>query len=312
MLISPPVKKGIVILSGLLCFTSWVGPPLALLLGIVLACSIGPVFKKALVQKMANWLLKASVVGLGFGMNFHASVEAGKEGLIFTIVSIIATLSLGAYLAKKLSVDIKTSILISSGTAICGGSAIAAMSPVIDADDNQISVALGAVFILNSVALFLFPFAGHLLHLSQTEFGYWAAIAIHDTSSVVGAAASYGATALSVATTVKLGRALWIIPLTFCASFLYKSGNQQVRVPYFIFFFVGAMLLNTFSPAISIHSEWVVTAAKKGLTLTLFLIGTGLSTRVLKAVGFRPMAKAVILWMAISAGSLWMIMYVST
>lgn len=301
------VKRGIVILTGFFCLTPWIGPPLALLLGIVTACSIGQVYNTESVQRVTSWLLKASVVGLGFGMNFHASVQAGKEGLIFTVISIIATLGLGTYLAKKFSVDKKTSILISSGTAICGGSAIAAMSPVIQADDRQISVALGAVFILNSVALFLFPFVGHLLHLTQTEFGYWAAIAIHDTSSVVGAASNYGATALSVATTVKLGRALWIIPLTFIASLFFKSRNQSIRIPYFIFLFIGAMLLNTFIPSSSAYTEWIVPAARKSLTLTLFLIGTGLSVSTLKRVGARPLIKAVVLWLCISIGSLWMI-----
>lgn len=305
-----PVKKGIFILTGLFCLTPWAGPPLALFLGIIVALSIGSVFDKESVHTITGWLLKASVVGLGFGMNLYTSIEAGKEGLVFTVLSITSTLGLGYYLAKKLSIDTKTSILISSGTAICGGSAIAAIAPIINANRKQVSIALGAVFILNSVALFLFPIAGDLMQLTQNQFGYWAAIAIHDTSSVVGAAASYGPTALSVATTVKLGRALWILPLTFIASFLYQSQSQKISIPYFIAFFVGAMLINTFTPTTSILSDWIVPLAKQGLTFTLFLIGTGLSVNVIKGVGFRPLIKALILWVFISIGSLWMIMIV--
>lgn len=307
MSFSQSTKRRIFILMGLFCLTPWVGPPLALLLGIITAFSIGHAYEKKSVSKITSWLLEASVVGLGFGMNFYASLEAGKEGLIFTLISITGTLGLGYYLAKQLSVDSKTSILISSGTAICGGSAIAAMSPVINANDKQISIALGAVFILNSVALFIFPFVGDLIHLTQTQFGYWSAIAIHDTSSVVGAAASYGSKALSVATTVKLARALWILPLTFIASFLFKAESKKINIPYFIFLFVSAMLLNTFVPTISAFSDWIVPIAKKSLTLTLFLIGSGLSIDVLKGVGFRPLIKAIILWALITIGSLWMI-----
>ncbi|SHG69326.1 conserved hypothetical integral membrane protein [Fodinibius roseus] len=300
-------KKGLFIILSLFCLTHWVGPPLALLLGIVLAVTIGNTFEKKSIDNMASWLLKASVVGLGFGMNFNDAVEVGKDGLVFTIIFIVSTLGLGYFLAKKLSIDSKTSTLISSGTAICGGSAIAAIAPVIDANNRQISAALGTVFILNSVALFIFPFVGDLLHLSQTQFGYWAAFAIHDTSSVVGAAASYGSTALSVATSVKLGRALWILPLTFVASLVYKVKSNKISIPYFIFLFVGATLLNTFVPSISEITVWIVPLAKQGLTFTLFLIGSGLTIKVVKRVGFRPLIKATILWICITIGSLWVI-----
>lgn len=300
-------QKLVFLTIGILCLTPWIGPPLALLLGIIIALVFGNVYDKELINNATSWLLKASVVGLGFGMNFYAAVEVGKDGLLFTVISIAATLSLGYYLGKKLKVDKKTTTLISSGTAICGGSAIAAMTPVIDANNRQVTVALGTVFILNSIALFVFPFVGHALDLSQTQFGYWAAIAIHDTSSVVGAASAYGSEALEIATSVKLERALWILPLSFAASFIYKTGKGNVSIPYFILLFVVAMVLNTFVPFVSSLGEWIVPVAKKCLTLTLFLIGTGLSLKVVKKVGPRPLLKGVLLWIFIAMGSLWMV-----
>lgn len=301
------LKKTVFIFAGLLCLSSWIGPPLALLMGIIAAIILGKVFEKNTVHTITSWLLKASVVGLGFGMDFFASIEAGKKGMFFTVFSIGCTFMLGYLLARKFSINKKIAVLISSGTAICGGSAIAAMTPVVDATDKQASVALGTVFILNSLALFLFPFLGHLIDLNQSQFGYWAAIAIHDTSSVVGAAATYGTEALSIATSVKLGRALWILPLTFAASLIYKSKNKQVSFPYFILLFVAGMLLNTFVPLVSALSQWIVLAAEKGLTLTLFLIGTGLSMDAVREVGSRPLIIAILLWIFITAGSLWMV-----
>lgn len=300
-------KKILFLIGGTLCLTPWVGPPLALFIGIVIALSIGTVFNKTTISDITHWLLKASVVGLGFGMNVSTALAVGKEGLLFTIVSITATLSLGYYLGRKLNVDRKTSTLISSGTAICGGSAIAALTPVINADDRQVSVALGTVFVLNAIALFVFPAIGHFLHLTQTQFGYWAAIAIHDTSSVVGAASAYGNTALDIATSVKLERALWILPVSFVISLIYKSGREMISIPYFIILFVAAMLLNTYVPSVSVLAEWIVPIAHQLLTLTLFLIGTGLSIEVLKKVGIRPLLKGSLLWVFISIGSLWMI-----
>ena len=312
MQLSSVHKKIIFLLLAILCLTPWIGPPLALLMGIIVALALGNVYDKKLINRTTSLLLKASVVGLGFGMNFNAAVEVGKEGLLFTVISIAATLILGYFLGKKLNVDGKTTTLISSGTAICGGSAIAAMTPVIDADSRQVTVALGTVFILNSVALFLFPLVGHALDLSQTQFGYWAAIAIHDTSSVVGAASAYGNQALDIATSVKLERALWILPLSFIASYVYKSGTGKVSIPYFILFFVIAMVLNTFVPFVSSLSPWIVPIAKKSLTLTLFLIGTGLSLAVIKEVGMRPLIKGILLWIFIAVGSLWMITSLAT
>lgn len=304
------LKKAVFISIGILCLSPWIDPPLALLMGIIAVVILGNAFEKKNVHQITSWLLKASVVGLGFGMDFFASVEAGKKGIIFTVLSIGCTFVLGYYLARKFSINKKIAVLISSGTAICGGSAIAAMTPVVDATNKQASVALGSIFILNSIALFLFPFLGHIIDLNQSQFGYWSAIAIHDTSSVVGAAATYGAEALSIATSVKLGRALWILPLTFTASYIYKSKNTKISFPYFIILFVVGMLLNTFVPPISAFSQWIVSAAEKGLTLTLFLIGTGLSVDEIKDVGTRPLIIAVLLWVFITVGALSMVITV--
>ena len=311
MICSARSKKMIFLAVGGLCLSPWVGPPLALGLGILVALLAGPVFDKEIIHKITNVLLKSAVVGLGFGMNFNTAIKVGREGLLFTIVSIAATLGFGYYLGKKLRIDNKTTTLITSGTAICGGSAIAAMSPVIDANDRQISTALGTVFVLNSVALFLFPLLGDILHLTQAQFGYWSAIAIHDTSSVVGAASAYGNQALQIATSVKLERALWILPLSLVGSWVYNSSKGSAVIPYFIFLFIAAMLVNTFVPGMSPLSSWIVPASKKMLTVTLFLIGTGLSLPVLKEVGFRPLLKGILLWIFIAAGSLWMILSVA-
>jgi len=309
MSISKNNQKVIFLLVGALCLTPWIGPPLALGLGIIIALAMGSVFDRDRINKLTSWLLKGAVVGLGFGMNINTALEVGEKGLFYTIISIGATLILGYFLGKQLKVDKKITALISSGTAICGGSAIAAMSPVIKANDRQISIALGTVFILNSVALFVFPFIGDALNLTQMQFGYWAAIAIHDTSSVVGAASAYGTEALQIATSVKLGRALWILPLSLIGSLVYKSGSSSISIPYFILLFVAAMLLNTFVPAVSNLSTWIVPISKELLTVTLFLIGTGLSLKVIKNVGARPLVKGVLLWIFIAAGALWMILY---
>jgi uncharacterized integral membrane protein (TIGR00698 family) len=256
-------------------------------------------------SKATKILLQVSVVGLGFGMNFGNVLEAGKSGILFTIATIFGTLTLGYFIGKWLKIDKKTSHLISSGTAICGGSAIAAVGPVLDADENQMSVALGTVFILNSIALFIFPIIGEYLKLSQTQFGIWAAIAIHDTSSVVGAAAKYGDEALKIATTVKLARALWIVPLAIGTSFLFKSEKKKIVIPYFIFLFVVASIIRTYVALdISIYNA-LVTIAKTGLVVTLFLIGAGLSRKTLRAVGIKPFIEGVLLWIVIGSVSLW-------
>jgi len=274
-----------------------------LLIGFAIAQFSGHPFLH-LNHKATSFLLKVSVVGLGFGMNVQNALQAGKEGLLFTVASICGTLVFGLLLGKLLKIEKKTSHLISTGTAICGGSAIAAISPLIKADEKQISVALGTVFILNSVALFLFPFIGHQLHLTQMQFGLWSAIAIHDTSSVVGAANKYGAQALQIATTVKLARALWIIPVSVLTAIFFKTGKQKIKIPYFIGLFILGMILNTYLPFIHLLSVKIVDLAKIGLTVTLFLIGAGLSASVLKSVGIKPMLQGVILWAAISIAAL--------
>ena len=287
-----------------LCSSPFVSPPVALLLGLIVAQFIGHPYLH-LNHKATHILLQVSVVGLGFGMNVTSAMKAGKEGIVFTIVSIIGTLVIGYLMGKFLKIDKKSSYLISAGTAICGGSAIAAISPVIKAEEKQISVALGTVFILNSVALFIFPMIGHALNLSQTQFGLWSAIAIHDTSSVVGAASKYGAQALEVATTVKLARALWIIPVAFLSTFLFKNKGSKVKIPYFIGLFILAMIANTYIPFVQNFSHYLTGIAKAGLTLTLFLIGCGLNRKLLMSVGFRPLIQGVVLWGIISAAALW-------
>nr|WP_228779419.1 MULTISPECIES: putative sulfate exporter family transporter [Chryseobacterium] len=273
-------------------------------MGLVIAQFIGHPYLH-LNHKATHILLQVSVVGLGFGMNVTSAMKAGKEGILFTIVSIIGTLVIGYLMGKFLKIDKKSSYLISAGTAICGGSAIAAVSPVIKAEEKQISVALGTVFILNSIALFIFPIIGHALNLSQTQFGLWSAIAIHDTSSVVGAASKYGTQALEVATTVKLARALWIIPIAFLSTFLFKNKGSKVKIPYFIGLFVLAMIVNTYIPFVQNFSHYLTGIAKAGLTLTLFLIGCGLNRKLLMSVGFRPLIQGVVLWGIISAAALW-------
>lgn len=299
-------REVIFLLAVVFCLSPLISPPVALLMGLVIAQFVGHPYLH-LNHKATHILLQVSVVGLGFGMNVGSALKAGKQGILFTIISIISTLAAGFLMGKIFKIEKKTSYLISAGTAICGGSAIAAIAPVIKAEEKQISVALGTVFILNAIALFLFPVIGHALNLSQTQFGLWCAIAIHDTSSVVGAAGKYGAEALEVATTVKLARALWIIPVAFLSAFIFKHKSSKLKVPYFIGLFIGAMIINTYVPGIQVFSRYAVYIAKSGLTLTLFLIGCGLSREVLQSVGVKPMIQGVILWVGISAAALWAI-----
>ncbi|MEP6627928.1 MAG: putative sulfate exporter family transporter [Ginsengibacter sp.] len=305
---SVSTRELIFIAALILCLTPIVSPPVALLIGFAIAQLIGHPFLH-LNHKATSFLLKVSVVGLGFGMNVQSAVHAGKEGILFTVASIIGTLGFGLLLGRFLKIEKKTSHLISCGTAICGGSAIAAISPLIQAGEKQISVALGTIFILNSIALFVFPYVGHQLHLSQTQFGLWSAIAIHDTSSVVGAANKYGAEALQIATTVKLARALWIIPVALLTTLFFKAGKQKISIPYFIGLFILAMVCNTYFPVIHPFSARIVDLAKIGLTATLFLIGAGLSRSVLKSVGIKPLLQGVILWAIISVAALYAVMH---
>lgn len=292
-------------LPGLQGLSQWCTPPFLLFLGLAYALLCGQAYP-SLNKKLSKKLLQYSVVGLGFGMNLYESLASGREGMLFTIVSVAGTLAIGMLIGRKLlKMDKETSYLISSGTAICGGSAIAAVGPVIKARPENMSVALAVVFVLNAIALFIFPSIGHALGLSQQEFGTWAAIAIHDTSSVVGAGAAYGEEALKVATTIKLTRALWIIPLALATSFLFKNQDRKITIPWFILFFVIAILMNTFvleeMPAIG---TLISGLARKCLTLTMFFIGASLSTDVLRAVGLKPLIQGVLLWMVISLASL--------
>ncbi|WP_316802943.1 YeiH family protein [Pedobacter nototheniae] len=291
-----------------ICLFPIVTAPVALIMGLVYAQLMDHPFP-AYNHKATNFLLKISVVGLGFGMNINTALQAGKSGFLLTVCSIVLVLVAGYLLGKFMKNDQKTSFLIAAGTAICGGSAIAALSPAINAQEKQISVALGIVFVLNSVALFIFPVIGHAFNLSQTQFGMWCAIAIHDTSSVVGAASRYGAHALEIATTVKLARALWIVPLTFLAVVLFKGNQSKVQFPYFIGFFILALFANTYISSSHLFAPYLVYLSKIGLTLTLFLIGSGLSFRILKSVGLKPLLQGLMLWVMISVTALTAVFY---
>lgn len=293
--------------------SSFITPPIALFLGLVFALLCGKAYP-SFNKKMSKKLLQYSVIGLGFGMNLQASLASGAEGMTFTIISVVGTMLIGWLIGHKLiQVERNTSYLISSGTAICGGSAIAAVGPVIKAKDTEMSVALGTIFILNAIALFIFPIIGHWLGMTQEQFGLWAAIAIHDTSSVVGAGAAYGEEALKIATTVKLTRALWIIPLAIATSFIFKTKGQKISIPWFILWFVVAMIINTYLLSLSetgiMIGNFINSLARKSLTLTLFFIGASLSVDTLKAVGIKPLIQGVLLWIVISLSTLAYIYY---
>ena len=301
-------SKVIFIIILLLCLLGVLNSPLALLTGFIFTILFGNPFLKQ-SQKGIQYLLKIAVVGLGFGMSLIETLETSLEGLSLTTLSIFLTVALGLLVGKYMQLDKKLSHLITSGTTICGGSAIAAVSPIIKAEPKTISIALGIVFFLNSVALFIFPGLGHYFNLSQSDFGLWCAVAIHDTSSVVGASSKFGNEALKIATTVKLERALWIIPVTlFFAILNHKDDKKKIEIPYFIFLFVVAILINSYVPHIEKIAPAIVFLAKKGLVVTLFLIGSNLTVSALKTVGAKPLLQGVILWILISTGSLAVIM----
>lgn len=299
--------KILFILLALLCLTTFISSPVALLIGFVLSLFFGNPFEKSLHQYI-HILLQVSIVGLGFGMKFNEALEAGKSGFILTVISIFSVMILGYFAGKFLRIERPLSFLISVGTAICGGSAIAATSPIIKPEAKQISLALAIVFTLNSIGLFLYPAIGHFMGLTQEQFGLWCAVGIHDTSSVVGAAGKYGNQALKIATTVKLARALWIIPVSLITMLIFKKSTSAIKVPWFIGYFVLAILLNTYFPLEQLSSV-ITLASKSGLNLTLFLIGSTLSVKALKSIGFRPLAFAVLLWVFISIGSVLLIVY---
>lgn len=283
--------------------TSLLNSAMALLAGLVVGLVLGNPFK-AHTGKISKYLLQAAVVGLGFGIDLYQVAETGLLGIVYTLVSLAATMLIGLLLGKLFTTPPRLTHLVSSGTAICGGSAIAAVAPAIKANDQEISVALGIVFVLNAVALFIFPPIGNALGLSQEQFGIWAAIAIHDTSSVVGAATRYGDEALQIATTLKLTRALWIVPLVLVSSLMFKDGKKKLSLPTFILLFVLASVISTFIPAVEIVSPTIVMLAKKGLLLSLFLIGANISLSALKAISPKPFWQGVILWGIISVVSL--------
>ncbi|MCM1310227.1 MAG: putative sulfate exporter family transporter [Bacteroides sp.] len=285
-------------------------PAYALLLGLIFAFTFENPFPK-FNKKCSKYLLQASVVGYGFSMNLQESLKSGAEGMTFTIVSVVGVMVLGVLLGYWLHVERKTAYLISSGTAICGGSAIAAVGPVVKANENEMAVSLGVVFILNAIALFIFPPLGHLAGMTDTQFGTWAAIAIHDTSSVVGAGDAYNPNsnvALEVATLIKLTRALWIIPLALVTMLIFRDKTAKVSIPWFIFLFILAMVINTYAGLPSAFGHAMAFWAKKGMVVTLFLIGASLSLKSIKAVGVKPLVLAVCLWIAIGVSSFFVVL----
>lgn len=286
----------------ILAASGYVSPPIALLGGLIYGFTFTHPYQVH-ARKLSRYLLQASVVGLGFGMNLHEIVHAGRAGFIYTAIGITSSMLLGTLLGMLFRVGGKVSYLITVGTAICGGSAIAAVAPITNAGDEDIAVSLGTVFVLNSVALFIFPMIGSALHLSQSQFGLWAALAIHDTSSVVGATAKYGAEALAIGTTVKLARALWIVPIALITAAVVKS-KTKIQWPWFILFFCLAAVANTYLPALGPVYPVMYKLGRVGLTVTLFLIGTGLSKATIKQVGARPLLQGVILWAIVAVSTL--------
>ncbi len=299
------IPKAAFLVGLALAASGLVSPPVALALGLVFGFTFPHPFDQS-AKKLSRYLLQASVVGLGFGMNLHDVIRAGRSGFIYTLLGISFAMLAGMALGALLEMKRTPAFLISTGTAICGGSAIAAVGPIVGASAEQMAVSLGTIFVLNSIALLIFPTIGSALKLSQTQFGLWAALAIHDTSSVVGAAAKYGAVALAVGTTVKLARALWIVPMSI-ATAVIKHSRAKIQWPWFIALFCLAAVCNTYLPAGAASYAVLSRIAKIGLTATLYLIGSGISIATLKRVGHRPLLQGVILWLLISAGSLWLI-----
>jgi len=300
------VTKNVFFIGLILAASGLLSPPIALAGGLIYGFSfVHPFHLEA--KQLSKLLLQASVVGLGFGMDLQQVMQAGRSGFIYTAGSISIALLLGWGLGRLLRVRQRISYLISAGTAICGGSAIAAIAPITNASQEEIAVSLGTVFVLNSIALLTFPAIGTALHMSQSEFGLWSALAIHDISSVVGATAKYGAVALAVGTTVKLARALWIVPLSVGTALANKS-NARIQWPSFILFFCIATVANTyahiFQPAYPVLKHLGVI----GLTVTLYLIGTGLSMKTLREVGVRPFLQGILLWLFVALGSLALIL----
>jgi uncharacterized integral membrane protein (TIGR00698 family) len=296
------VSKNVFFIGLIVAATGLLSPPIALVLGLAYGFSfVHPFHVEA--KQLSKLLLQASVVGLGFGMDLHQVLQAGRSGFLYTAASISITLLLGWGLGRLLKVKQRISFLISTGTAICGGSAIAAIAPITNASEEEIAVSLGTVFVLNSVALLAFPPIGVALHMTQTQFGLWSALAIHDTSSVVGASAKFGAVALAVGTTVKLARALWIVPLSVGTAMAKKS-KARIQWPWFILLFCLAAVANTYVPLFQSAYPVLKHLGVIGLTATLFLIGTSLSMKTLREVGVRPLLEGITLWIVVAVGSL--------
>jgi uncharacterized integral membrane protein (TIGR00698 family) len=296
------VSKNVFFAGLILAASGLLSPPFALVAGLIYGFSfVHPYHLDA--KRLSKLLLQVSVVGLGFGMDLQQVLRVGRSGFIYTAASISFAMLLGWGLGKLLSVKSRISFLISTGTAICGGSAIAAVAPISNATEEEIAVSLGTVFVLNSIALLAFPAIGIMLHMTQTQFGLWSALAIHDTSSVVGATAKFGVVALAVGTTVKLARALWIVPMSIGTSLVNKS-NARIQWPWFILLFCLAAVANTYVHAFQSFYPNLRHLGVIGLTVTLFLIGTGLSKRTLCEVGVRPMLQGVLLWIFVATGSL--------
>jgi uncharacterized integral membrane protein (TIGR00698 family) len=300
------VDKSLFLAGLILAASGLISPPFALLGGLIFGLAIAHPFL-AETKKLSKVLLQASIVALGFGMNLREVVRVGCSGFFYTAMSITGVMLAGLALGYLIQVSKKSSFLIAVGTAICGGSAIAAVGPIAEANDEEMAVSLGAVFILNSMALFLFPAIGFALHMTQSQFGLWSALAIHDTSSVVGATARYGASALAIGTTVKLARALWIVPLSIATALTVKS-KARIQWPWFIFFFCLAALLNTVLPALAPSFGVLNHLGRIGLTVTLFLIGTGLNKQTLRKVGVRPLLQGLLLWLIVGTSSLALIL----
>ena len=297
------MRNRLLFLAGaLFALSPWASPPLALLAGLIFAFIAAHPYP-AESRKASKWLLQASVVALGFGMNFNQILRTGRTGFLYTALGISFALVVGELIGRALRVQSRPSFLISAGTAICGGSAIAAVGPITGATDDEMSVSLGTVFILNSVALLTFPAIGMWLHMTQQQFGLWAALAIHDTSSVVGAAAKYGAVALAIGTTVKLARALWIIPVSLVTA-AWKHSHAKIQIPWFVLLFVLAAVANSYVAAGAHVFPKFAVAGKVGLTLTLFLIGASLSPAQIKRVGPRPLLQGILLWIVVAVVSL--------
>ena len=293
-------------LLGAICLWPAVPSWLALLVGVALALTLGNPYLEQ-TKKITPRLMALSIVGLGFGMNLMVLAQVGYQGIGYTVAGIAVTFLLGWATGKMLGAQRDISLLLTCGTAICGGSAIAAVSAVIRAKSQDITVALGTVFLLNALALVMFPPLGHYFGLTENQFGLWSALAIHDTSSVVGASMQFGPRALEVGTTVKLARALWIVPLALLIGY-FRSREKNVdapvggfKKPWFILGFVLAAALMTWVPELQPTGHWIESVARRTMVLTLFLIGVGLTRATLKAVGFKPFMQGVMLWFAVSS-----------